>query len=227
MWPKGRYESRSTLGREWMICKCYLRKSNKDSNNEERLPLINLREAVSFRARMWLVVATRLQGQHPPFRLHTSSNMPSVLMNVAHGSFRRFWEGMHFPSYNFCFKRRLGEAVPFKTRLQFGRAQQPVKTNTQRSFTPKEQGIMGKLARIVTGVFRARHSNVGVRRCYGSEISKGGFIKVTIGLTESMRMGDTIRCLSNGRKGREGYHVIQRSSRHLQGYIHVIEESKV
>jgi hypothetical protein len=57
---------------------------------------------------------------------------------------------------------------------------------------------MGKLARIVMGVFEAEHSNVGVRRCYRSKISKGGFIKVTIGLTEPMRMGDTMRCLSNG-----------------------------
>jgi hypothetical protein len=58
-------------------------------------------------------------------------------------------------------------------------------------------------------------------------ISKGRFIKVTIGLTEPMRMGDMIRCLSNGRKGREGYHVIQRSSSRIQGYTHAIEESKV
>jgi hypothetical protein len=35
-----------------MICKCYLGKSSKDSNNEERLPLINLREAVSSSAKM-------------------------------------------------------------------------------------------------------------------------------------------------------------------------------
>jgi hypothetical protein len=62
-------------------------------NNEERLQLINLREAVSFRARMRLVVATRLQGQHPPLQLRTSSNTPSVLMNVAHGSFHIFREG--------------------------------------------------------------------------------------------------------------------------------------
>jgi hypothetical protein len=57
---------------------------------------------------------------------------------------------------------------------------------------------MEKLARIVTGVFGARHSNVRVRRCYRSKISKGGFIKVTISLTKPMRMSDMIRCLSNG-----------------------------
>jgi hypothetical protein len=43
---------------------------------------------------------------------------------------------------------------------------------------------MRKLARIVTGVFEARHSHVGAKMCYGSKISKGGFIKVTICLTE-------------------------------------------
>jgi hypothetical protein len=58
-----------------------------------------------------------------------------------------------------------------------------------------EQGVMGKFARIVTGVFEAWHNHVGAKRCYGSKISKGGFIKVTIGLMEPMRKGDTIRCL--------------------------------
>jgi hypothetical protein len=53
------------------------------------------------------------------------------------------------------------------------------------------------------GAFEAWHSHVGVRRCYGSKISKSGFIKVTIGLTEPMRMDGTLRCLSNERKGRE------------------------
>jgi hypothetical protein len=37
---------------------------------------------------------------------------------------------------------------------------------------------------MATGVFEARHSHVGVRRCYRSKISKSGFIRVTIGLTE-------------------------------------------
>jgi hypothetical protein len=52
--------------------------------------------------------------------------------------------------------------------------------------SPMEQGVMGKLARIVTGVFRARRSHVGAKRCYGSKISKDGFIKVTMSLTELM-----------------------------------------
>jgi hypothetical protein len=55
---------------------------------------------------------------------------------------------MRFPSCNFCLKRRLGESAQFKTRLQFGRAHQPVRTNPGLSFTPKEQGVMVKFARI-------------------------------------------------------------------------------
>jgi hypothetical protein len=43
---------------------------------------------------------------------------------------------------------------------------------------------MRKFARIATGVFEARHSHAGAKRCYGSKISKGGFIKVTIGIAE-------------------------------------------
>jgi hypothetical protein len=66
------------------------------------------------------VVAAKLQVQHPSFRLCTSSNMPSVLMNDAYGSFANFDEEIHFPSFNFCLKKRLNELTPFKTRLQFG-----------------------------------------------------------------------------------------------------------
>jgi hypothetical protein len=65
-------------------------------------------------------------------------------------------------------------------------------------------GVMRKLARIVMGVFEARDGHVRAKRRYGSKISKSGFINVTIGLTKPMRKGDTTRCLSNGRKGREG-----------------------
>jgi hypothetical protein len=43
---------------------------------------------------------------------------------------------------------------------------------------------MGKLARITMGVFETRHSRVGAKRGYGSKISKGGFIKVTIVIAE-------------------------------------------
>jgi hypothetical protein len=55
--------------------------------NKERLLINNLREAVSFRARIGLVVTTRLQAHHSPFQLHISSNTPSVLMNATHESF--------------------------------------------------------------------------------------------------------------------------------------------
>jgi hypothetical protein len=85
--------------------------------NEERLPIINLREAVTFRARMRPVVATRLQVQHSSFRLRTSSNTPSVLMNAVHGFFSNSDEKMHFPSCNFCLKKRLDEPAQFKTML--------------------------------------------------------------------------------------------------------------
>jgi hypothetical protein len=49
---------------------------------------------------------------------------------------------------------------------------------------------MRKLVRIATDVFEAWHSHVGAKRCYGSKISNGGFIKVTIGLRKPMRKGD-------------------------------------
>jgi hypothetical protein len=64
--------------------------------NKEILLINNVRETVSFRARMWLVIATRLLAQHSPFWLRTSSNTPFVPMNVAHGSFHKFWEGNVF-----------------------------------------------------------------------------------------------------------------------------------
>jgi hypothetical protein len=67
------------------------------------------------------------------------------------------------------------------------------------------QGMRGheKTCYHCDGAFGARHSHVRVKRCYGSKIRNGGFIKVTSGLMGPMRKGDTIRCLSNGRKGRE------------------------
>jgi hypothetical protein len=61
--------------------------------NKERLLINILREVVSFRAMMQLVVAMRLQGQHYSFRLRTSSNTPSVLTNVTNGSFHKFRGG--------------------------------------------------------------------------------------------------------------------------------------
>jgi hypothetical protein len=77
---------------------------------------------------------------------------------------------------------------------------------------------MGRLARIAMGVFEARYSHVRAKRCYGSTISKGGFIKVMIGLTELMRKGDTVRCLLMSQMSEKIYNVVQRSLRRLQGY---------
>jgi hypothetical protein len=67
-----------------------------------------------------------------------------------------------------------------------------------------ELGVIRKLDRMTMSVFEALHSLVGAKRCCGSKISKGGFIKVMSGLKGLMRKGDTTRCLSNGQKGWEG-----------------------
>jgi hypothetical protein len=91
---------------------------------------------------MRLVVAPRLHVQHSSFQLHTSSNMPSVSTNDAHGSFANFDEKIHFPSCNFCLKKRLDELAQFKARLQFGGAHPLVRTNLWLSFTHKEFGVM-------------------------------------------------------------------------------------
>lgn len=86
---------------------------------------------------------------------------------------------------------------------------------------------MGKLARIVTCVFGAWHSHAWARSATIPKISKGGFIKVTIGIAEQQE--SVIRQCSflMGERGRRVYHVIQRSPRRLQGYTNATEESKV
>jgi hypothetical protein len=108
--------------------------------NKERLLINNFREAVRFRARMRLVVATRLQTQHSSFQLHSSSNTASVLTNNAQGPFANSDEEMHSPYYNFCLKKHLDKPAQFKTRFQFGRAHQPVRTHPWLSFTHKGLG---------------------------------------------------------------------------------------
>jgi hypothetical protein len=55
--------------------------------NKEKLVLVKSKRSIKLRVKMQLVVATRLQAQHPPFQLCTLSNTPFVLMNVAHESF--------------------------------------------------------------------------------------------------------------------------------------------
>jgi hypothetical protein len=87
---------------------------------------------------MRLVVAIRLQVQHPSFWLCTSSNTPSILMNDAHRYFANSDVEMRFLSCNFCLKKRLDEPAQFKTRLQFGGAHQPVRTNPWLSFAYEE-----------------------------------------------------------------------------------------
>jgi hypothetical protein len=86
---------------------------------------------------------------------------------------------------------------------------------------------MGKLARIVTCVVRAWHSHVWARSATVPKISKGGFIKVTIGTAEQQESGIRQCAFLMGEWGGRVYHVIQRSQRRLQGYTNVIEESKV
>jgi hypothetical protein len=105
------------------------------------------------------------------------------------GHFTNFEKEMCFPFYKFYLKKRLDEPAQFKTRLQFGWAYQPVRINPWLCFTPKEQGVVGKLARIATGVFGAWHSHVWARSATISKICKGELIKVTIGITEPMIIG--------------------------------------
>jgi hypothetical protein len=81
---------------------------------------------------------------------------------------------------------------------------------------------MRKFARIVTGVFEARHNHVGAKRCYGSNISKGGFIKVTIGIAKQQESVIRQCAFLMGEWDERVYHVIQRSLRRLQSYTHVI-----
>jgi hypothetical protein len=69
---------------------------------------------------------------------------------------------------------------------------------------------MGKIASITTGVYGAHHSRVGTKRCYGSKLSKGGFIKVTIDLAKPMRKGDTVRYLLVSQRSGKIYNVVQR-----------------
>jgi hypothetical protein len=55
--------------------------------NKKILTLIKVWRSESLTARTWLIVATRLQVWHSSFQLCSSSNTPSVLVNVAYGPF--------------------------------------------------------------------------------------------------------------------------------------------
>jgi hypothetical protein len=84
---------------------------------------------------------------------------------------------MRFPSCNFCLKRRLDEPAQFTTRWQFGRARQLVRTNPWLSFTSREQGVMGKFARIVTGVLEHGIAMSVQRAVTGLEYTRIGLSK--------------------------------------------------
>jgi hypothetical protein len=126
-------------------------------------------------------------------------------------------EEMLFPSCNFCLKKCLDEPTQFKTRLQFEQAQQPVRTNPWLNFTPMEQGVMGKLARIVTCAFGAWHSHVRTKRCYGSQNKQGWFYQGHYWHSGITRGCDTITCLCNGRKGWKGFPYDSKEFKALSG----------
>jgi hypothetical protein len=67
---------------------------------------------------------------------------------------------------------------------------------------------MRKFAKIATGVFEARHSHVGAKRCYGSKIGKGGFIKVMIGIAEQQESVIRQCAFLMGERGGRVYHAI-------------------
>jgi hypothetical protein len=48
-----------------------------------------------------------------------------------------------------------------------------------------------------------------------------------IGLAESMREGDTIKCLLMSQRSEKIYNGIEKTSRRFQGYTHAIQDSKV
>jgi hypothetical protein len=62
--------------------------------------------------------------------LRTSSNTLSVRKKITNEiSLLISHKGMHFPSCNFYLKKCLGELAQFKTKLQFEKVYQPVRTN--------------------------------------------------------------------------------------------------
>jgi hypothetical protein len=62
------------------------------------------------------------------------------------------------------------------------------------------------------------NSHAEAKKCYMSKIYKDGLIRITIGLAEPMREGDTIRCLLMGQRSGRIYNVVQR----VQGGCKVI-----
>jgi hypothetical protein len=129
IWVANRREPRSTLGWAWIMYKHYLGESSRD--------LKQLRKV--FRSSHLGEVLSVGSGHDFKRNNLLSSCVPWVIRHL-------FWwilhmnlftssdEGMHFLSCKFCFKKHLEESEQFKTRLQFGRAHQPVKTNSWLSF---------------------------------------------------------------------------------------------
>jgi hypothetical protein len=73
-------------------------------------------------------------------RIQNNEERLPFLQMLHRGLFIDSEKEMCFPSCNFCLKKRPGEPAQFKTRLQFGRAQQLVRINPQLSFTHKDLG---------------------------------------------------------------------------------------
>jgi hypothetical protein len=76
---------------------------------------------------------------------------------------------MHFPSCNFCLKKRLDNPAQFKTSLLFGRAHQPIRTNPRLSFTHKELGSCESLIALRQCFFRPEMAMFGQGNAMGLE----------------------------------------------------------
>jgi hypothetical protein len=138
------------------------------------------------------------------------SNTPSIPMNDTHESFASADEEMSFSSCNFCLKKRLDELASFKTKLQFGRAHQLIKSDPWRSFKDKEYDIDCKelsghdiASNIAIGFLIVEQGQAEKGEFQGSK-TKGELSRVVIGSTEPLREcheGYTIRRT----KGVEGF----------------------
>jgi hypothetical protein len=102
-----RFEPRSTLG--WGERYATLLKKVKQGFEtiRKRRLIINLREVVSFRARMRLVVSTRLQVWHSSLLLQPRVIRHPFRWMLHMGLFTYSEKEMRFPSCNFCLKKRL------------------------------------------------------------------------------------------------------------------------
>jgi hypothetical protein len=128
------------------------------------------------RVMICLVVAARLQSQHPSFRLRTLSNTPSVQKKVTVGtSLLTSNDGMCFPYCKLCLKRRLGEPGQFMIGLQFGRAHQLVKSNPQLCSNMRDYELMRRVADIATSFFHAKNDHVQGKGPTSQKTDQGDF----------------------------------------------------